>query len=117
LAAAPSRPLAWLVITSGDHRGTRFALDKDELTIGRGGDNDIPLDDPSVSDRHAKLRTGDEEYYLTDLDTTSGTLVNGQRISRQALHPDDEVVVGETVLRFLRLPGNGAGHVGEVEVT
>lgn len=57
----------------------------DVVTIGRGAENTIVLDEPSASNRHARLeRTGDD-FELTDLDSTNGTRVNGAVLSAPVL--------------------------------
>jgi hypothetical protein len=105
LLHAPAKPVGWLVVKSGEHHGTRFRLNSNgETSIGRDGTNDVVLDDPSASREHAKVRASEAGYYLTDLDTTNGTLLNGRQVSRQKLHPGDEVQIGHTTLVFLAMP-------------
>jgi pSer/pThr/pTyr-binding forkhead associated (FHA) protein len=99
-----ARSTAWLVVTSGDHHGTRFRLNENETTIGRGGDNDVVIDDDDVSREHASVRLSGNDWYLTDLDTTNGTLVNEHRISRHKLHSGDRIVIGRTNLAFMPGP-------------
>ena len=70
--------------------------------IGRSRDCDIPVDDPNVSRRHAEIRHEDGAYWIEDLGSTNGVLVNGKRVERAKLEPEDEILLGTTVVRFER---------------
>ncbi len=88
-----------LVILSGDMEGTRFALDKPNITLGRKSDNDIcmPLD-PRISRFHAQLtRRDDGAWVLEDLDSINGTFVGQRRIhDPTVLRPNDRFRMGRT---------------------
>ncbi len=70
------------------------------LRAGRLASLEIALDDSSVSRRHAEVRSGDDGWYVRDLDSTNGTYVNGVRIttSEQPLKPRDIVQFGKVAL-------------------
>jgi adenylate cyclase len=74
------------------------------LTLGRHTDNDVQVLDPEVSKQHMVLRRSDgpagPTFALEDLGSANGTLVNGTRVSKHVLAPDDVIVVGNTVIRF-----------------
>jgi hypothetical protein len=93
LARAPSALLV---------AGARHELNDRALVIGRSRDCDIPVDDPNVSRRHAEIRHEDGAYWITDLGSTNGVLVNGKRVERAKLEADDEILLGTTVVRFER---------------
>lgn len=59
--------------------GTRFILSP-TTTVGRHADNVIQLDEPSISAQHAELRLTRKGWWVTDLGSTNGTFVNGERI-------------------------------------
>lgn len=61
------------------------------VNLGRMLDNQIPIEDPRVSRRHAQLRVMQNHYMLIDLNSTGGTYVNGQRIQKAALKPGDVI--------------------------
>ena len=66
------------------------------LTIGRKADNDIRLEDTTVSTHHAKLQALPDGIYIEDTDSTNGTYVNGERVtSRLRLFDGDVVVIGK----------------------
>jgi pSer/pThr/pTyr-binding forkhead associated (FHA) protein len=67
-----------------------------ELTIGRGQQNDVVLDDPDkvVSRFHAELRPEDGGYVLVDLNSQNGTWIDEERVERVTMHPGIAVVIG-----------------------
>ena len=58
------------------------------------------LADPNVSRAHAEVRPHGTGYILVDLNSTNGTRVNGARVSSQALNDGDELMFGNTRIRF-----------------
>ena len=66
------------------------------LVIGRSREADITVDDPNVSRRHAEVRHEDGAYWIVDLGSTNGITINGKRVERAKLEPDDEIVLGTT---------------------
>jgi FHA domain len=84
--------------------GARFELDSAALTIGRGGQNDVPLEeDEFTSARHARFEPRGDGVWVQDRGSTNGTFVNGTQIDRpRRLAPGDVVRVGETDLRYER---------------
>lgn len=78
-----------------------IASDKSCLTVGRRSDNDIVIDDPTVSGRHCRISLQGGVYFVEDLGSTNGTYVNGKRIQRAGLHPGDAVGVAKHVLTLL----------------
>lgn len=69
--------------------------------LGRAPDNDISFDNNSVSSRHAEVYyLPDGSFQISDLNSTNGTFVNGQRIQSQRLKNGDIVELGEVRLHF-----------------
>ena len=66
---------AMLIIHRGPNRGERFLLDSPDSSIGRSGDNDVVLDDVTVSRKHANIRRAGERFELIDLGSLNGTYV------------------------------------------
>jgi DNA-binding CsgD family transcriptional regulator len=76
-------------------------LQTGRLSIGRGAANDIPLDDPLASRLHAVLEDVRGGWVVRDTGSTNGTYLNGRRVlGEAAVHPGDEIRVGETRLIF-----------------
>jgi predicted component of type VI protein secretion system len=73
-----------------------------KLTVGRLGDNDVQLDEASVSSHHAEIELGEGLAVLRDLDSTNGTFLNGdQVIGEVALNEGDEIYFGGIRANFL----------------
>ena len=92
-----------LVVRSGGGRaGEHFTPQGDRTTIGRSPDNDIFLDDVTVSRKHAVLVQSGGEFRIEDLGSLNGTFVNRRRIdSATRLESGDEVQIGKYRLSFI----------------
>jgi ABC-type multidrug transport system ATPase subunit len=78
----------------------QHALDRAQLTIGRGDECDIRLDGLLISNNHARISQTANGLVIEDLNSTNGTYVNGQRITgRRYLPPEDVVQIGPFLLR------------------
>ncbi len=102
---------ARLIPTDG---GAPVELVKDLTLIGRDADCDLRLDDKSVSKRHCALVKTDGLVLIRDLGSTNGTRVNGQRVRRGSLLPNDFLSVANFrfAIKFgdgpITAPSNGA---------
>jgi pSer/pThr/pTyr-binding forkhead associated (FHA) protein len=83
------------VVLSGFYEGLEVILDRDRLVIGRGGKADLALAEATISRAHAAIGFCEDGFYVEDLGSTNGTLVNGAKIDRQALKCDDEIQMGK----------------------
>ena len=101
-----------------DEPAREFRLDQGRTTIGRRADNDVCLPFPAVSAEHAAVVTIGADSFLEDLDSTNGTLVNGERITKHFLRDGDRIDVGR--LELVYVAGDGASaaapHVQEAGV-
>ena len=93
---------ARLIPTDG---GAPFDLDKDLTLVGRGDDCDLRIDHKSVSKHHCVLVKTDGLVLLRDLGSTNGTRVNGHRVRRGTLLPNDDLSVAN--FRFALKFGDG----------
>ncbi len=85
-----------IVLPSGD----RFTLTESIITIGRHPDSNLVLADPNVSRNHAEIRPQGDRYVVVDLGSTNGSRVNGVRVDTQVLQDGDELMFGNTRMRF-----------------
>jgi len=88
-------------VSEGTAKGTVFDL-AEELTIGRAAGCAVTLpDDTFVSQLHARVFFRGDGFWLEDLGSTNGTLLNGRKVKgTQPLHRGDRVQVGQTVLEL-----------------
>jgi len=80
-------PKAFLIIG-----GTKiFPIELQIIRIGRQFDNDLVLEYPQVSRKHAELRFSDGCFEIVDLNSTGGTFVNGVKVKNQILNKGDVI--------------------------
>ncbi len=94
---------AFLIVQRGEDIGRRFDLDNSQLTIGRGADNDLVLNDPMVSRYHAVLKSQGTRCTLIDLGSSNPVVINDQALepgNPQQLTHRDVVFIGKTVFSF-----------------
>jgi Protein of unknown function (DUF3662)/FHA domain len=80
--------------------GKRHQIPPDGAVLGRSRDCEITIEDPNVSRRHAEVRLEDGAWSITDLGSTNGIEVNGERVGTARLEPGDRIVLGRTELVF-----------------
>jgi hypothetical protein len=96
--AAPEADYPSLVFVSGPHAGQAIALVPTTLTIGREHDNNIEIKDPDVARYHARILREKDQFLVEDLNSSTGTWVNGERGQRIVLSHGDVIRVGQTEL-------------------
>lgn len=94
-----------LVVERGPRAGMTFSLESGKTTIGRGPEQDIFLDDVTVSRDHAVIVVDESGVSLRDAGSTNGTYINGERLDSAVLSPGDEVIIG----KFHLLVAHGDG--------
>ncbi|MFV2005360.1 MAG: FHA domain-containing protein [Gammaproteobacteria bacterium] len=77
-----------------------YELNKETLTIGRKSGNDIHIDNLAVSGNHAKILTILNDSFIEDLDSTNGTYINGEKITKHALQNGESIVIGKHELKY-----------------
>ena len=84
---------------SGPLRKSEFPV-AGVVTIGRDSINSICLEDTSVSPSHCRISCDNERFLLTDLDSDSGTFVNGIPVKERMLSPGDQIAIGSSLFLF-----------------
>ncbi|HET7328816.1 MAG TPA: FHA domain-containing protein [Nocardioidaceae bacterium] len=90
-----------LVIVDGPNSGASVQLTGEPVTLGRGGDSTIKLDDDYVSTRHARFVTNGDDWFVEDLGSTNGTYLGNTRVTRAvAVSANTAVRLGKTVVEL-----------------
>lgn len=93
--AVSRRASIWLLDPSGEHVAKATELRGDVVSIGRNPDCEIALVSSTVSRHHAQIRREGSQFFLKDLNSTNGTLLNREPvIGEELLHDRDEIGVG-----------------------
>jgi len=92
--------LVQLEILEGPGQGRRFEILHPSFTLGRSRTNRVALADEQVSGKHARIRLDADTYFLTDLGSSNGTFVNGERVRERRLQSGDRILIGGTTLEF-----------------
>ncbi len=94
---------AKLMLNQFDGVKREFSLSGDSpTTVGKSPDNNIVLTDPAISRRHASFEVRDGRFYVRDLGSLNGILVNGRKIGNDEveLSDGDEIAIGRSVIIF-----------------
>ncbi|WP_298406641.1 winged helix-turn-helix domain-containing protein [uncultured Chloroflexus sp.] len=96
-----SAPAPQLIVkrSNGDYR--EIVWDRSVITVGRDSSNDIIIDHPLASRRHARFEQTEEGFFIRDLESTNGTFLNQERVSgARSLHHADQILIADTVIVF-----------------
>lgn len=83
-----------LVVRQGPEIGTRYSLEGDRVSVGRVPDNDIQLDDFTVSRQHAVFVQQGGAWLVRDLGSLNGTYVNNRRVDESVVEHGDALQIG-----------------------
>lgn len=107
-----------LVFQSGLHAGKEFPLSNEEITIGRDPENTIVLDDVQISRVHLKIYRNNHEWFIEDLKSTNGTVLNGKALKKaQKLKNGDLVTLGENNVFEVLLPADSPEAIPAEEIS
>lgn len=93
--------MASLHISMPDGSEFEYVLGPQTARIGRDAQNEVPLQDGSVSTFHAEIRCEEGKYFVHDLGSTNGIRVNGERVAEAALANGDLVRFGNIRAKFV----------------
>lgn len=101
--------MAKLVVLNEGLAGQSFELKSDKTTVGRVEDNNFHLPVGSVSSHHCEILLQGHEVVVKDLNSTNGTFINGQQVTKEGvLKPGQTLKLGQVELRL----ENGAPPAG-----
>jgi len=89
--------MAMLILKTGEKAGLEYSVE-DGLILGRKLEAPVHVNDVKASREHAKVIAEGARFHMVDLNSTNGTYVNDERISRVLLAHGDRVRIGRTVL-------------------
>jgi signal transduction histidine kinase len=87
-------------VIRGADQGSRFELSEATVRIGRDASSTFQLHDTEVSRHHAEIRQGDDGCSISDLNSSNGTFVNGQRVRQHKLQSGDQIQMGGTLMLY-----------------
>ena len=93
--------MARLILSLNGQTMAEYNMTKERYTIGRLPDNDVRIDNATVSGHHSLIINILNDSFLEDLNSTNGTYVNGKLIKKHALQHGDVVTVGKHQLRYV----------------
>ena len=103
--------MAQLLFLTGKRKGQRLAITEGKVfTVGRSSTNDLCLRDHKVSRIHCQFELANGECTLSDLNSTNGTYVNGERIKEKVLHAGDHLGIGLSSFLFEGAPSAKAAE-------
>ena len=82
--------------------GRQHVITEPRVVLGRSREAGVRISDVNISRRHAELRQEGAAYWIVDLGSTNGTIVNGKRVDRQRLRDGDRIAIGSTEIVFGR---------------
>jgi hypothetical protein len=100
---AEVKPLAYLI--SQDEKASSYPVTTSTWRIGRSQDNEMTINDSSISRRHAEInRESNGQFVLYDRGSTNGVYINNKIITKQILSEGDIIEIGDFFLRFTEHP-------------
>lgn len=105
-----------LIIDSAEEKGKSLELGN-EAIIGRDEKNSFYIDDPRASRQHSRVLKEPDGYYVIDLNSRNGTLVNGEKVTRRKLKDNDRITIGRTVIIYLESLANAPKAIGPADET
>ena len=98
-----------LIIVGGKLRGREFELSEGETVAGSSGEASIHIPVQGVSKKHFRITIMENRFWLEDLESSNGTLLNGKVIRKTALSLGDQITIPDTIMQLV--------SVGENEVS
>lgn len=78
-----------------------FFISKSQTSIGRGLENDLVIQNPQVSRKHAEIIYTGMEFVIVDFDSAAGTYVNNVKVKKNKIYSGDIILIADVPLMFL----------------
>jgi hypothetical protein len=95
--------MAKIQVLEGPMSGADFDMEKEVIFVGRSPENDIKIRDGAVSRKHLKIFSVESCYFIEDLNTKNGTMINGEPLDAgfaKLITENDSIEIGSTVIRL-----------------
>lgn len=89
-----------LIVLKGTNQGKIFKINLPTTSLGRDKGSNIHLNDKTISRKHCLLINSISTITLIDLQSSNGTLINGERVEKKKLTHGDKINIGHTLLKF-----------------
>jgi sigma-B regulation protein RsbU (phosphoserine phosphatase) len=97
---SPADIVHYMMVVEGAGRGKKLEIGLTPISIGRHGDNRLSLSDPFISGHHCTVSFEEGQIWVTDLDSTNGTFIDGTRINERSIWPiSASLQIGNHILR------------------
>lgn len=96
----PADTMPWLEGIGGVISGQKINIYREEVLLGRSRVCDVQIQDPKVSRQHALLRLYNGRYFIQDMQSSRGTLVNNRSVDTHLLADGDEIRLGDSTMIF-----------------
>ncbi|MBA3696006.1 MAG: FHA domain-containing protein [Methylotenera sp.] len=93
--------MAKLILSLDNTLLSEYSLNQERLTIGRRPSNDVHIDNLAVSGEHAAIIQMGKDFYIEDLNSTNGTLVNSKVVKKHLLQHADVIEFGKYQLKYI----------------
>ncbi|MBD3170102.1 MAG: FHA domain-containing protein [candidate division Zixibacteria bacterium] len=89
-----------IIVKFGDKTVQNFVTEKQRISIGRGSDSDIVLDNKAVSRKHSIIEFKGDTAVVIDNESLNGTFINGRKVSEEIINDGDVITIGKYDLVF-----------------
>ncbi len=93
-------PQARIYVSAGPDHGRTLHLSEEPVLIGRSSKCDMKLKVPQASKEHCRIEWREDGYWIVDVGSQFGTIVNGRKVEEERLTDLDDISIGEDELRF-----------------
>lgn len=100
------------------NNGEQFTLKKERTSIGRAENNDLTIDNLLLSRHHARIAIEKDLFVISDLDSTTGTFVNGNKVRSHILLTGDVITLGDVSMIFIsetEMPQDNSGLTKKID--